>query len=77
MPQVRWDTNDLDFRNNVIFDWSGYGMRIRNAEGQTGSRKVNANVVNNYFIPGNGNPRQAFFMGKVRARSRVRRTAMD
>jgi len=68
MPQVRYLTTDLDFRNNIIFDWGAngsgsYAMRIPNDDGQAGPRKVHANVVNNVFLAGGGNPRNAFYYG--------------
>ncbi len=68
MPQVRWDTRDLDFRNNIVFDWGAngsgsYGMRVTNDDGATGTRKVHANVVANVFRSGNGNPRHGFYYG--------------
>lgn len=70
LPQVRFETTDFDFRNNVVFDWGAngagqYGMRIPNDDGQAGSRKVDANIVNNYFVPGSGNPRFAFYYGEL------------
>jgi pectate lyase len=52
-PQIRADVRDLDFVNNVVYDWGyfggwGYGIRIRNAPGEP---KVNGNFVNNLLIP--------------------------
>ncbi len=68
MPSVQFDTTDFDFRNNIVFDWGaatggGYGMRIQNEAPAAGGHKVHANVVNNYLIAGNGNPRVAFYYG--------------
>jgi pectate lyase len=54
-PQVRWNTRDLDFVNNVIYDWaryvsnSGTGMRVR---ADSTAARVHANVVNNAFVAG-------------------------
>ena len=49
-PQAQWDETlattppdtVLDFRNNVVWDFSGYGTIVR--------RKATANVVNNYYF---------------------------
>jgi hypothetical protein len=53
-PQIRGDVRDFDYVNNVVASWGafranggGYGVRIRNDEGA----KVNANIVNNAFVP--------------------------
>lgn len=53
-PQVRADVRDFDFVNNVVYDWGffgeggGYGVRIRS---EVGEPQVNANIVNNAFVP--------------------------
>jgi pectate lyase len=53
-PQIRGDVADLDYVNNIIYDWGhweapfGYGIRIRNVPGEA---KVSGNIVNNYFLP--------------------------
>jgi pectate lyase len=52
-PQLRADVRTFDYVNNVIYDWGyfeggGYGIRVRN---ESGEPKVNANIVNNYFLP--------------------------
>jgi hypothetical protein len=53
-PQLRADTADFDYVNNVIYDWGyweghGYGVRVRNDDGEP---KVDGNFVNNYFLAG-------------------------
>ena len=56
-PQIRADVRDLDFVNNIVYDWgffaagSGYGVRIRNEPGEP---KVNLNFVNNALVPKSG-----------------------
>jgi hypothetical protein len=54
-PQVRGDTRDFDYVNNVVAFWgafpslgSGYGVRLRTEPGEA---PVNANIVNNVFVP--------------------------
>ena len=53
-PQMRADVRDFDYVNNIIYDWGyfgeggGYGIRIKNNPGEP---KVNANFVNNWFLP--------------------------
>jgi pectate lyase len=53
-PQLRADVRDLDYVNNVVYDWgyfgegSGYGMRIRSEPDEP---SVNANIVANAFVP--------------------------
>jgi pectate lyase len=61
-PQIRADVRDLDFVNNVIFEWgyfdapSGYGIRIRNDGTEP---PVHGNFVNNAFLS-SVQPEQAF-----------------
>ncbi|MCH7884912.1 MAG: right-handed parallel beta-helix repeat-containing protein, partial [Planctomycetes bacterium] len=58
-PQIRGDTHDLDFVNNVIFNWGNYGgtygVKLRDREEVWPSR---INIVNNFFSsqnnPSNG-----------------------
>jgi hypothetical protein len=70
MPAIVSRSTDIDFRNNVVFDWaaawtgrsSGDGMQIL----QQGGFSPAINIVNNYFIAGsNGTnkPRLALFYG--------------
>jgi len=52
-PQFRADDADIDYVNNIIYDWGywsgwGYGVRIKNDPGEP---QVQANIVNNYFKP--------------------------
>jgi pectate lyase len=59
-PQlVAWIT-DLDYRNNIVYDWTWYGMRIKSVNvGDRGTHSVDANVVNNVFVAGGGASNQA------------------
>lgn len=59
-PQLIAWTTDFDMRNNIVHDWRWYGMRIRSAEGgNRGIHNVDANIVNNLFLPGDGQPSTA------------------
>jgi hypothetical protein len=65
-PQVRADVRDLDYVNNIVYDWGffggwGYGIRIRN---EVGEPKVNGNFANNALIPGAVNPEWALVFGR-------------
>jgi pectate lyase len=64
-PQLRADTSDFDYVNNIIYDWGywegrGYGVRIRNDDGEP---KVDGNFINNYFLPGAVYPSWALVYG--------------
>lgn len=67
-PQIRADVRDLDYVNNVVYDWgffgegAGYGVRVRN---EAGEPKVNANIVANAFVPGAVRPGWALVFGDV------------
>ena len=54
-PQlVAWVT-DLDIRNNIIYDWLAYGLRIKSVNvGNRGIHSIDANIVNNVFVAGAG-----------------------
>lgn len=63
-PQVRADVRDFDMVNNIIYGWGhfdgdGQGTRIRNDKGEP---KVNANIINNYWVP-TRNPSWALIYG--------------
>lgn len=49
-PQIRGNVYDLDFRNNIIFNWKrfagGYGVRLRE---RNGVYPTEINFVNNFF----------------------------
>ncbi|MGD8279048.1 MAG: hypothetical protein PVH00_13515, partial [Gemmatimonadota bacterium] len=67
MPQFVGRCADVEFRNNVVFDWGqeggSYGTRIRNFG--TAGEKTDANIVGNYWVHvAPGNPRGAFFYGE-------------
>ncbi len=53
-PQIRADVRNLEYVNNVVYDWgffgegSGYGVRVRSDAGEP---QVNANIVNNFLLP--------------------------
>ena len=54
-PQVKGDMRTLDFRNNIVYDWSllsyGYGLRLWSAPSGTDSPGIpSVNVVGNAFI---------------------------
>lgn len=70
MPAVVSRSTNIDFRNNVIFDWAaawtgrtgGDGMQIL----QQGGYSPSINIVNNYFIAGNNgtnHPNLALYYG--------------
>jgi len=67
-PQLRGWINNLDFVDNIIFDWGhglgaarwGYGMRVKSVPGE---RPVCANIVNNYFVTHGFNPAYALIYG--------------
>jgi pectate lyase len=66
-PQVRGRMDTLDYVNNVVYGWAafpslgnGYGMRIRN----TPRGSVNANIVNNAFVPRAGYKSWALVYGE-------------
>jgi pectate lyase len=60
-PQLRADTADFDYINNIVYDWDNYGVRVRN---EIGEPKVNANIVNNYFRTGEGDPAGGLIFGE-------------
>ncbi len=54
-PQVKGDMRTLDFRNNIVYDWTftpdGYGLRLWSAPSGADSPGVpSANIVGNAFI---------------------------
>src|SRR6185437_17938 len=64
-PQFRADDADIDYVNNIIYDWGywtgwGYGIRVKNEPGEP---QVNANIVNNYFKPVHGDPTAGLLYG--------------
>jgi hypothetical protein len=59
-PQLRGWIEDLELVNNLVYDWESYGMRIKN---QPGEKPINANVVNNVFLPGRGRANSAILYG--------------
>jgi pectate lyase len=66
-PQLRADVADFDYVNNIVYAWGhglahGYGIRVRNDRNEP---KVNANFVNNYFLPGPVAPGWALVYGGV------------
>jgi pectate lyase len=63
-PQLRGDVADFDYVNNIVFNWGklGYGIRIRN---ESGEPQVNGNFINNYFMPGLGDPASALIYGQL------------
>jgi len=48
-PQLRGWIEDFEFVNNIVYGWTHYGMRIKN---EPGEKSVQANVLNNMFLPG-------------------------
>ncbi len=48
-PQLRGWIEDFEYINNIVYGWNEYGMRIKN---QPGEKSINANVLNNLFVPG-------------------------
>ncbi len=61
-PQLRADVADFDYVNNIIYDWTDYGIRIRNEPTEP---KVNADFINNYFSAAHGDPKQALIFGEA------------
>lgn len=64
-PQLRADVADFDYVNNIIYAWGywtgfGYGVRVRNEPGEP---KVSANIVNNCFNAGAGDPTAGLVYG--------------
>ena len=47
-PQLRGWIDNFNYVNNIVYAWEVYGMRIKN---EPGERSINANVVNNLFLP--------------------------
>ena len=67
-PQLRGWIRNLDYVNNVIFDWDhyeghpgwGYGIRIKN---EPGAESIYANIINNYFYQANSAFTRALIYG--------------
>ncbi|MCK4275994.1 MAG: hypothetical protein KAX78_05740, partial [Phycisphaerae bacterium] len=67
-PQLRGWIRNLDYVNNVIFDWDhygghpgwGYGIRIKN---EPGEESIYANLINNYFYQVNSAFNRALIYG--------------
>lgn len=64
-PQFRADDADIDYVNNIIYDWGywthwGYGIRIKNDPGEP---QVQANIINNYFKSVHGDTNAAIEYG--------------
>jgi pectate lyase len=62
-PQMRALTRNIDYVNNIIYDWFWYGIRIKN-KWQPDEPKVTANLINNAFIPGGGRRDWALVYGE-------------
>jgi pectate lyase len=62
-PQMRALTRNIDYVNNIIYDWFWYGIRIKN-KWQPDEPKVSANLINNAFIPGEGRRDWALVYGE-------------
>ncbi len=62
-PQMRALTRNIDYVNNIIYDWNWYGIRIKN-KWQPDEPKVTANLINNAFIPGTGRRSWALVYGQ-------------
>ncbi len=62
-PQMRALTRNIDYVNNIIYDWFWYGIRIKN-KWQPDEPKVTANLINNAFIPGEGRKEWALVFGE-------------
>jgi pectate lyase len=60
-PQLRAGVADFDYVNNIVYDWDNYGVRIRN---ELGEPKVDANIINNYFRTGEGDPAGGLIFGE-------------
>ncbi len=62
-PQMRALTRTVDYVNNIVYNWVWYGIRVKN-KWKPGEPKVTANIINNVFIPGGGQPSWALVYGK-------------
>jgi hypothetical protein len=62
-PQMRALTRNIDYVNNIVYDWHWYGIRIKN-KWKPDEPKVSANLINNAFIPGGGRPSWALVYGE-------------
>jgi len=49
-PQMRALSRNIDYVNNIVYDWRWYGIRIKN-NWTPGEPKVSANLINNAFFP--------------------------
>jgi hypothetical protein len=62
-PQMRALTRNIDYVNNIVYNWHWYGIRIKN-KWQPDEPKVTANLINNAFIPGTGRRSWALVYGE-------------
>jgi hypothetical protein len=71
MPKIQASSTDIDFRNNVVFDWSsswtgwtgGDGTRIVPQLANGVWLRPTVNIVNNYWFDKSGKPRLGLFYG--------------
>ena len=71
MPKIQAKSSDIDFRNNVIFDWSsswtgwtsGDGTHITAQLANGVWLRPSVNLVNNYWFDKSGKPRLGLFYG--------------
>ena len=71
MPKIQASSSDIDFRNNVVFDWSSSWTGWTSGDGTHISPQLangvwlrpSVNLVNNYWFDKSGKPRLGLFYG--------------